>query len=189
MRTNKFNTCIFLFAISITSVFAKGDKVLEEFNKQIVENDLVFTMPVDFIPTSVDLDKCEDVNYYYAIKHKTKKIEIRYSIFSYDIVLDENDTVYASLMVAVINNISGEDKFIKFTKLNKDNGLLNYNADFGATIIVNPKSEFGKGYKYAVIIALFKKDSRNVYITYLVDDITDLSTVFDKSMFSLKFKK
>jgi len=171
------------------SLFADQVKIQEEFNKQLVKNNLVFNLPVDFIPVKFDSENCNDVCYSYAIKHINSKVEIRYSIFHLDEVIKEGDDLHVSFMLTVVENIAGNDKVLKFTKFDKKNKSdKKFNADFGASILVNPKSEFGKGYKYAMIIALFKNDSRNVYITYLFDDMSELKSAFDQSLYSLKFK-
>lgn len=185
-----------LFVLSMSYLWAKPDKVLEEFNRQLQANNLVFSMPADFIQVKIDPVKCEDVNYYYAVKHKNKKLEIRYSTFPYEKAIKEpghvqigSDDSYEVFTTVVIENIAGDERnIIESAQFDKDAVKAEFGADWGSTTLVKAGSGFGDGYKYAMIISLYKSGSGYAYITYLFDDVNEIMNEFNQAFYSLKFK-
>ena len=188
--------CSFLLLLTFTTLFAKGDAVLEEFNSKLDSIGLEFKMPVDFNPVSLDISKREDVDYFYAIRHKTKKVEIRYSIYPYKKSIKEpnhveigRDGTYEMLSYTVAINIAGEDKNITKSGPMKDGfAESNFNADWGYIAFINPDSAFGEGYKKVIVIGLYKKEFGHSYHTILYDDSDVLNEVFQPVLYSVKFK-
>ncbi len=176
-----------LFVFFIASLFAKGDSSLVEFNKQLDATGLLFIMPTDFKPCKIVEN--DDVLYNYAIKHKNKKIEIRYSIFSAKDYNQRSDVDHAVFTLAVIENIAGDTKnILRSTQFDKNAVKSEFNADFGSSVLVNPESSYGKGYKQALIVTLFKNNVGSVYVVYLCDNIFEIQNDFDKTFHSIKFK-
>ncbi len=195
MSKTKINIFIFLL-ISLSSVFAKGDKVLEEFNKQLNSIGLEWTQPADFIPVELDESKREDVDYFYALRHKSKKFEVRYSIFEYRKSIKEpghveigSDGSHQMFTTVVVENIAGDEKNILiFQKMKADEVKKKYNADHGYVALVKPESEFGKGYTRAMIIGLYKSGFGFSYHTILFDNDGDTSLNIEPIIYSVRFK-
>jgi len=190
-----FTTSI-LFVFTVSSLFAKQDKVLEEFNKQLDSISLECIAQEDFVPFKIDISKCEDVNYYYAIKNNKKKIEIRYSIYPYKKSIKEpnhveigSDNSHEAFTIVVVENIAGDSKNIeKFIRMKEEVAKKDFNADFGYIAIVKPKSNYGKGYKKAMIIGLYKSEYGFSYHTILFDDDKVKDVNFQPLFYGVKFK-
>jgi len=193
MLKKRIKICIFIFIFSLTSVFAKGDRVLEEFNKQLDSIGLVFTMPPNFKPTSIIEN--DDVLYYYAIKHVSKKVEIRYSIFPYKKAIKEpghvevgTDNMHKEFTYMVVANIAGDDKNIDSFKYMQDDMVKNnFNADYGYMALVTPQSGYGKGYKKTLIVGLYKSGFGFSYHTILYDKNNADENIMPQ-LYSVRFK-
>lgn len=196
MNKNHIYAIFFLLILSITSLFAKGDKVFEEFKKQLDSIGLEWTQPADFIPVELDESKREDVDYFYALKHKSKKFEVRYSIFEYRKSIKEpghveigSDNSHQMFTTVVVENIAGDEKNILiFQKMKVDEVKKKYNADHGYVAVVKPESNFGKGYTRAMIIGLYKSGFGFSYHTILFDNDGDTSLNIEPIVYSVRFK-
>ncbi len=186
MKKSLLYICPVIVFVLITAAQSNQNKNLEEFNKELRAVRAVFTMPSDFVPVEIDLKKCEDVNYYYAIKHSKKKLEIRYSLYPYEKAVKEKDHVeigsdamYKEFTFTVLVNIAGEDKnILKSVEFDKAAVKQEFNADWGSTSIVKPGTGFGEGYKYVMITSLYKSGSGYVYVTFLFDDYKEIQGEF-----------
>ncbi len=169
---------------------------LAEFNRQLESNGLIFVIPADFIPWEIDKNKCEDVNYYYAIKHKSKKLEIRYSAYPFIKAVKEpnhvelgSDGTYKMFTLTVLLNIAGDEKnLLGSAEFDRDAVKDEFNADWGSSYLVKPESNFGKGYKLAMIIALYKNGSGHGYSTFLFDDYKEVQPEIMAAFHSMKFR-
>lgn len=196
MKQKRILIVSFLLTCVLTSLFAKGDAVLEEFNSKLDSIGLEFKMPSDFVPVALYESKREDVDYFYAIRHKTKKVEIRYSIFPYKKSIKEpnhveigSDGSYEMLSYTVAVNIAGDDKNItKSGPMKEGFAESNFNADWGYIAFINPDSAFGEGYKKVIVIGLYKKEFGHSYHTILYDDSKVLDEVFQPALYSVIFK-
>jgi len=158
-----------------------------------------FIHPFNF--KTIAVKKNPDVLYHYAIKHKTKKLEIRYSIWPMaddiiaykksknepNLVLTNPNDGFFGFTSAVVMNIA-QGKIINYVKFKTKDVKKDFNADEGGSFYVEAKSQFGKGYKFAMIVALFKKDTSKAYIIYLFDDLRKISKELLYSFESLQFK-
>jgi len=192
---------IFIFVsilFAATSLYAED---LAGFNKLLDDHNMRFIMPKDFSP--VPVVENEDVIYQYAIKSKKVKLELRYSIFSlkehireYEefkkkkngVMIDPNSPpAYYAMTIAVVMNIAGTEKYNE-TKLAPEAVKTEFNADWGASYIVECKSGYSKGYKYATILALHRDNEADVYMVFLFDDLKTVMAEMLASFYSIKFK-
>lgn len=184
---------VFVYAVSYSET-VQADS-MSEFNEKMKGLNLEFIMPAGFVPFTVDLKKCEDVKYYHAIKHKVKKLEVRYSMFPYEKAVNEkdhmkigSDELYKMFTYTVIANIAGEDRnILKTLEFEKGSVRQEFNADWGFTCIVRPASEFGSGYKLALITSLYKSGSGYAYIIFLFDDFKDIQKEYLSAFYSFRF--
>lgn len=184
----------FVITASTYSLYAK-DKILAEFNRAMKTIGVTFKKPAQFNPVPLIMEAREDVDYLYAIKHKKKKLEIRYSLFPYINQKNESgktiassDDTYKLFTYTVLLNIAGdEDKILRAGEFDKDAVKEEFNADWGSSNLVEAGNPFGDGYKYAMIVALFKSGSGHIYITYLFDDYKDIHEEFLSAFHSISF--
>ncbi len=162
----------------------KGDP----FDKILKDYDLRFTFSKDFkvIPTK------ENPNLYYdfAIKHKIKKLEIRYFIGLPPAKMDgvdfEKTELYKIQALTTAANVCQCMDKIRKNDLNADTLSL-FNANWGANFFQDPTSEFGKGYKASIVTALHRKDSPDLYTIFLFDDFETVKVEIQEAAFNLKF--
>lgn len=182
-----------LILISAVSLKAGGDQTLEEFKKQLKGVGLEFIIPFNFEPTPV-IDN-EDVLYYYAVKHKKEKIEIRYSIFPYvkgvkepDNVIVGSDNYHKDFTYSIVANIAGDDKNIEtFKYIDEDVVKKSFKADVGYLAVVKPESGFGKGFKKAMIVGLYKSGFGFSYHTILYNEDKNDENILAQ-FYSIRFK-
>jgi hypothetical protein len=151
---------------------------INTFNYLLNQCNLSLTIPTDAIECTVIDNK--DVEYHYAVRHPDKPFEVRYTIAPITLRAYPNDSIrkemesqrayrnasYLPAMKAIILNITG-GVGTKITEFDPAEAQVEFNADWGATAFVELNSDFGKGYKYCMIISLHKKDVADVYYFYL----------------------
>jgi len=143
-----------------------------------------------------------DMEYEYAIKYPKKDFELRYAIRPITYKSYLNDTIrkdfenlrpfrnsqYKTVLQTVILNLTSGVDF-PTSDFDKDAVNKEFNADWGATSFVQLKSEFGKGYKYCMIVAIHKHDVADAYYFYLSNSKDGFSENMDPLFHSLRFKK
>jgi len=58
----------------------------------------------------------------------------------------------------------------------------------GASFMVNPVPEFANGYKYCLIVDVYKKGVGEVYMMYLADDNTIIADLMGPIFRAIQFK-
>ncbi|PKL36264.1 MAG: hypothetical protein CVV44_18805 [Spirochaetae bacterium HGW-Spirochaetae-1] len=177
-----------------------------DFAKLCTDADMSFSIPDGFKPVKVKTNP--DVIYQYAVRHATKKVEIRYSIFSlkedvrvYEeyqknkekksdtkIVLTDPNEGYILFAVAVVMNISQSEQTKGITEFKPADVKHDFNADWGASYFIENNSDYGHGYKYSLVVAIHKKNIANAFIVYLFDDGREIKNEMLTSFYNLKFK-
>lgn len=144
-----------------------------------------------------------DMNYEYSIKYDEKDFEVRYAVrpITYKKYANEEvkkelegqkefrNSQYEIIFKTVMLNITGGKEY-KYTVFGTDGVKKEFNADWGATTFVdlNPSSEFGKGYKYCMIVTIHKKDKADAYYFYLANTKENFMDNAKPLFHSLKFE-
>lgn len=189
-----------LLPLIITLSIPANSDVLNSFSQILKEHSMIFTMPKEF--KQIPVKENDDVLYQYAVKSKKNKLEIRYSVFSLkqrvkeyeewknsknrNGVMTDPNTGYTIFTRAVVENIAGSENF-KETLFNQKNVKDEFNADWGGTYLVESKSGYGEGFKYALITALHKDNVADAYIVYLFDDFRTVQSEIMKEFYSMRF--
>ena len=142
-----------------------------------------------------------DQYYNYAMKFPGKKFEVRYAVFPLDSLtrdyerskkdtsfkVVEPNSIHKTLLMTIIANTSGGG-FYESNEMPAEAVAKEFNADWGA-VAVYPTggSEFGKGYKWCMVMALHKKDLGEAYYFYLCDDKDQMQELMMPSFHSLQF--
>jgi hypothetical protein len=179
----------------ISSVYGQN---FSEF-KSIVDNcGMNFNKPNGFIESQI-IDN-DDMRYEYALKYSDKNFEVRYSIrpiryknYSNDTVKNEmesqrsfRNSQYETILKAVILNITGGVDY-KVQAFDKDAVKKEFNADWGATTFVELNSDFGKDFKYCMIVAIHKDDIADAYYFYLLNSKDKFMDYVNPLFHSLRF--
>ncbi len=174
------------------SPYENHKKVFEEFTKQLNLIGLKCHIRPGFMPYKLDEQKRNDVNYYYAVKHLTENVELRFSIFprpkTSNNKIDET-TGFFAFTLCVVENIAGKElsKGKKIDRIKDDIVKKVFNADIGYMAIVEPESNYGKGYKKAMIIGLLKKGVGYSYHTILFDEGKNDNINFGQLFYCVQF--
>mgnify|MGYP001271402590 CR=1 FL=1 len=193
MLRSKLKILFLIYLIVILLLPATANEV-NNFTEILNEHRMIFCMPKDYEQTKVV--KNDDVAYQFAIKSKKIKLEIRYAVFSLKEQLKEYEKwknnrnkngvkkdpnqLYNDFTLAIVENIAGSKEYYE-TKFQNKNVKIEFDADWGSSYVVNCKSSFGAGYKYASITALHKDNVADAYIIFLFDDYkTVLSEIIDE---------
>jgi hypothetical protein len=110
---------------------------LLEWNKMefIVPEGLIETLPLENM----------QMNYEKAYKHPTKRFEVRYAIRNHD------TGFYKQIFEMTVLNISG-GQLPEYSQFGTEAVKEEFNADAGATVMVEVGSEFGQDYKYCLFV-------------------------------------
>lgn len=174
-----------------------------KFMKLCSYSDIYYSIPQGFKP--FEIKQNPDLKYHYAVKHKNKKLEIRYSIFplkeevqAYNeylkngtkkkIVLIDPNKDHELFAITAVMNISRSELANACNAIGPDAVKHDFNADWGASYCIENNSEYGRGYKYSLIVATHKINIANAFIVYLFDNEKDISDEMRSSLSSLKFK-
>jgi len=144
----------------------------------------------------------EQVNWDLAYLHPRQKFEIRYTIRPMDILLKkfkENtmkhdssnnspdpNKLYLKNFKTTLDNISSIPTS-EYTIFSANAAKNEFNADWGATAVVNVNDDFGRQYKYCFMVFIHKKDIGDAYIFCLADDMALLNNEMKPIIHNLKF--
>jgi hypothetical protein len=176
------------------------------FLKLCNNSDMTYSIPEGFNP--VEVKQNPDLLYQYAVKHKNKKLEIRYSIFplkkdveAYNeylinknnnakkkIILIDPNMDHELLAITAVINISRSENTKGINEFKPDAVKHDFNADWGTSYYIENNSDYGKDYKYSMVVALHKKNIANAFIVYLFDNDKEISNEMLSSFYNLKFK-
>lgn len=179
----------------------KSNKAPTTFKDQLEKSGMTFEMPKGFAETGIIANR--QMNYEYAIKHNDKQFEVRFAlrpladlIKNYneleknkkpgDINLSPNKFYTAALQTTVLN-ISG-GRMPQFNQFPPQAVKAEFNAEWGATTIVEVGKEFGQNYKYCMIVAIHKDNLADAYYFYLSDKQETINELIEPVFHCLKFK-
>lgn len=158
-----------------------------KFQELLTQNNMQFTVPADFAPTAIIEN--DNVQYDFAIRSRSKKMEIRYLIVPINKNQSNKNAAYEQtlvIMAAVISNGTS----IQPNHYPPRSAQKEFGADAGCTGMVSVNATFGKGYKTCLLSVIHKNDVADGYVFYLFDDKEDLIDVLadEKTFHALRFK-
>ena len=189
---------VFLIIAMIMLNFNMFGQNLKEFKSLLSDCGMNVSIPPGFVESKV-IDN-NDMSYEYAIKYSDKDFELRYSIRPIRYTKYANDTVksemegqrafrnssYSIILKTVMLNITGGVEY-EVQAFDKNAVKSEFNADWGATTFVELKSEFGKGFKYCMIVTIHKDDVADAYYFYLANSKDKFSENMDPLFHILRF--
>ena len=191
----KILTLVIVLIILTTNAFGQN---FNEFKSMLDDCGMNVNIPKGFVESAIIDNK--DMGYEYAIKYPDKDFELRYSIRPIRYKKYANDTLknemesqrafrnsqYNIILETVILNITGGVDY-KVQAFNKEAVKKEFNADWGATSFVDLKSEFGKGFKYCMVVTIHKDDFADAYYFYLSNSKEKFSENMDPLFHTLRF--
>ena len=200
------------------SAFKKGDSLILESNtshsyttshyaipnsfaKKRDRGGMVFHHPDSFIEKGSSSDGVAGWDYALTGLGKVDTgVEIRYSIKPIDtasksleekqkIMSDaDNPITYKALLSQIVNKIADIKIPIDVKELEPAKVKQEFNADWGATVWVEPIGKFFRGFNHCYIVALHKNNVGEAYYFYMVQDKETFAPVLKQTLGSLKFK-
>lgn len=140
---------------------------------------MVFTAPEGYVETDPVFNM--QMNYEKAYKHPTERLEVRYAIRLH------NYNFYRQIFEATVLNISG-GQLPEYNNFDAGSAKQEFGADGGATVLVIAGEEFGMGYKYCLLVYIFKQGVGDAYIFFMADDNNVISDKMMDGFYSLKYK-
>ena len=197
---NKITTfSIGLLLLVLTSF--TSDNLPKTFTDLLDRGNLTFEKPTGLVETKTI--KNRQMNYEYAIKYPKNKFEVRYAIRPLDNLLRDYEEkeknkrpgdinihpnkLYSSLLQVTTLNISG-GQLPEVTVFDKQAVIQEFNADWGATTLVEVGKEFGQNYKYCMTVAIHKDNFADAYFFYLSDTKDAFGELMNPAFHSLRFK-
>ncbi|MFF5382504.1 hypothetical protein [Pedobacter suwonensis] len=183
---------------------SQDTKPAESFEKIISHNNLMLDQPEGFVKT--EPIKNSAMLYEYAVIDTSKHIEIRYAIRSLtervkeykkwletkkegEIRINPNTMLSATLMAIAMNIAGGSNKPPSIQQFPDPAVKKDFNADAGFFTIVTPTKNFGKDYKFCMVVAIHKEDIADAYTFILTDEMENLKKYITPTIFNaLRFK-
>lgn len=197
IRKAVFYIGLSLFLLS----FRSNSNLPENFSKLVARANMIFEMPKGF--TELPIIKNRQMNYEYALKHPRARLELRYAVRPLDTLLKRYEermnhkkpgdvyinpnNFYSTTFQATLANISTGD-MPEMKEMDPSNVHKEFNADWGATAVINVNETFGQKYKYCLVVALHKDNAGDAYYFYLANKKQDLDHAVGPVFTSLKFK-
>jgi hypothetical protein len=199
---NKSTLFTVAFIFFSASAFADNDPTNTAFLATVARAGMTFEMPKGLIPTPVFENN--QMAYDYAIKYPDKRFEVRYAIRPLEKALNDfkqkqantssgmvtihPNKWYSSLFDAIVLNIA-QGIIPERKEFDSASVKAEFNADWGVTTFVVPKTVFAQAYKYCMVLALHKDNIADAYIFFLADSPDVYSTLAEPAFYALKFKK
>lgn len=197
---NKIKTLITGILLLVLTSFT-SDNVPKTFTDLLDRANLTFQKPAGLEETKIINNR--QMNYEYAIKYPKKKFEVRYAIRPLDDLLRDYEEkeknknpgdvnihpnqLYSSLLQVTTLNISG-GQLPEIIEFEKEAVKQEFNADWGATVLVEVGKEFGQDYKYCMIVAIHKDNVADAYFFYLSETTEGFDELMTPAFHSLTFK-
>ncbi|OFZ67188.1 MAG: hypothetical protein A3D92_16250 [Bacteroidetes bacterium RIFCSPHIGHO2_02_FULL_44_7] len=153
------------------------------FDSLLERAHLKFEVPENY--TVVEPQFNRQMNWEASYRHPEKKFEIRIALRPMDVALaeyehnmktkEEGDIFidpnkwYESTLQATILNISGGE-LPDYAVFGSEAVKQEFNADWGATVMVPTGEEFSFGYTYCLLVTIHKNNIGDAYVFYMLDD-------------------
>jgi hypothetical protein len=169
-----------------------------EFEALVKESGMTLNIPESFVESPIVANK--NMDYEYAVKYPDKDFILRFSIRPIQSKVYPNDSVkkavernikvrnttYEANMKSVLYAISGGYDY-EFKAFDKTAAKDEFNADWGAITLVELRSEFGKGYRFCMVVALHKDSVADAYLFFLSNKQDSFPTGMRPLFHSLRF--
>lgn len=161
------------------------------FRRALAAGHLTFTAPAGLLPVPVLTN--EQMSYDYALKSPKQRLEIRYAIRPITAqmrreyqaakgqkneVLTDPNGLYSVQLQVIAANVSGGE-MPEINEFPPAAVRQEFQADWGGTVLVTPKSQFAGGYRHCMIVALHKQNAADAYYFYLFNDQATLDPLLN----------
>ncbi len=174
---------ILILVITVSTAKSQSDSLKttpDSFEAILDSAKLVFTPPKGY--TELVPIENNQMNYEKAYKHPTEKFEVRYAIRTHKFGFFD-----AIFQVTILNISGGQSP--EYSLFNTEAVKEEFNADIGASVMINPSKEFAADYKYCLMVCINKKGVGDAFYFYLADDNTLIQKLMLPIFHALKFEE
>lgn len=173
----------FFFLSTILACLSFSGITQSQFDSLLLRSHLQFTLPENY--TAILPQNNRQMNWEAAFRHPELKFEIRIAVRPMDTAIanyEENmktkeagdvfihpNKWYESVLQATILNISG-GQLPEYAVFDEKDVKDEFNADWGATVMVPAGDEFAFGYAYCLLVTIHKHNTGDAYVFYMFDD-------------------
>src|ERR1035437_1473882 len=196
MKQLKFVTLTLLILLISNAGYSQS---LTAFEARVKECGMSINIPSVFVESPVIANK--NMDYDYAVKYPEKDFVLRYAIrpilyksYTSDSLkkameskVQIRNASYETNMKAVLYDISGGYDY-EFKAFEKSAAQDEFNADWGAITLVELRSDFGKGYRFCMVVALHKDNVGDAYLFFLANKQDAFPTGMRPLFHSLRFE-
>lgn len=193
----------FLVVLLIGLPMATAAQLPGKFKKLMKRADMVFTTPPGY--TKIKPIANRQMNYEFALKKSGLRFEVRFAVRPLDKMLaeytawkknppegsshvDPNNLFRTLFQVTLMNICGGQLMTPDISVFEEEAVNREFNADWGATAVVQPGTEFGQEYKWCLAVALHRDNLGDAYIFYLADETSVLDELFMESFHAIRFR-
>jgi hypothetical protein len=175
-----------------------------DFEEKVQSLGLVFKPPEGY--QVVTPKENRDMKYDYALRHPTKKYEIRYALQPFpkgmleeykqwsekkdkgDAVMTDPNLMFKMAFQTIRSNIAGKGEVLGSQDFNPASVKAHFGGDSGAMALVcDMTSQFAGDFVCCTMIGIHKKDFGQIYIFHMCDDVLAVKEEMDLTNFSLRF--
>jgi len=136
------------------------------------------------------------LSYEYALKHRSKIIEVWYAIRPIKMVAIEYEDPHGSapepnhlfplMFQTLVSDFAGSGSSPS-NEYSASEARTKFNADWAAAAVMNVNPDFSNEYQQVFLLALHKNNASDAYVIVLFDDYADLKAELNAALTSLKF--
>jgi hypothetical protein len=174
-----------------------------DFEEKVKSLGLEFSKPEGY--EEVAPKQNGDAAYDYALRHPTKKYEVRYSLQPIPAgalqkykewsakenkdgtIMTDPNLMFELKFRAIMANITGKGDAGPSQHFNPESVKAEFGADSGIVAPTEMNSQFGEGYKMCLLVGIHKKDIGDVFIFHLFDDLSEIKEDHMAIFYALKF--
>ena len=193
----KFRSClpaVLSLLVAVTAA-AHAQNNPYTFDQLLDDGGLVLAQPGNFDVQTPEAN--EVLSYEHALKHRHKKLAVRYAIRPIKMVeIDYEDPhnaapepnhLFPMLFQSLISDFSRGGSSPS-TEYSPDDARSKFNADWASVAVMDVSRDFTTEYDQMLLLALHKNNASDAYVIVLFDDYAEVKPEINAALGSLKFK-
>ena len=186
---------ILLLAVAVVHAAAHAQNTPYTFEQLLDDGGLTLEPPPGFERLAPEANNV--LSYEHALKHKDKKLAVRYAIRPIKMVeIDYEDPhnaapepnhLFPMLFQSLISDFSRGGRSPS-NEYSASDARTRFNADWAAVAVMDVSRDFSEEYDQVLLLALHKNNASDAYVIVLFDDYAAVKPEINAALGSLKFK-
>ena len=194
VRIRNFQSLILLALMTFCGA-AQAQNAPYTFEQLLDDGGLVLERPAGFDTQTPEIN--EVLSYEHALKHRHKKLAVRYAIRPIKMVeIDYEDPhnaapepnhLFPMLFQSLISDFS-RGGASPSNEYSASDARSKFNADWASIAVMDVTRDFSEEYDQMLLLALHKNNASDAYVMVLFDDYSAVKPEINAALDSLKFK-